>query len=127
MRQYRGSVDRELLEIPAGTRDVADEPPEHTAARELEEEVGVCALTIEHIGSMLNTPGFCDERTELYLATGLEACETNRHGPEEENITVVEIELDDVDSMVRDNVLIDGQTILGLLLARDVLAKRSGA
>jgi hypothetical protein len=33
VRQYRAAVDHEVLEIPAGKRDVADEPPEVTARR----------------------------------------------------------------------------------------------
>ena len=40
INQYRHPVRRRLWEIPAGKRDVAGEPPELTAARELEEEVG---------------------------------------------------------------------------------------
>src|SRR4051794_13721714 len=43
VRQYRAAVDAELLEIPAGKRDVEGESPEATAARELEEEVGLRA------------------------------------------------------------------------------------
>ena len=39
-RQYRAALDRLMLEIPAGKRDVAGEPPEDTARRELPEEVG---------------------------------------------------------------------------------------
>ena len=39
----RAAVDRLLLEIPAGKRDVADEPVEVTAHRELEEEIGMRA------------------------------------------------------------------------------------
>ncbi len=63
VRQYRGAVDRELLEIPAGTRDVEGEAPDTTARRELEEEVGVRAGTMRLLGTMLNSPGFCDEET----------------------------------------------------------------
>ena len=43
VQQYRGAVDRWLLELPAGTRDVEGEPAEVTANRELAEEVGYSA------------------------------------------------------------------------------------
>jgi ADP-ribose pyrophosphatase len=119
VRQYRGSLDRWMLEIPAGTRDVAGEPPEETAARELEEEAGVRAGNLEHLATVANTPGFCDELTWLYLATGLSEATAARHGHEEEGIEVVEVALTDVDAMVADGRLVDAQTILGLLLARD--------
>lgn len=121
VRQYRGPVDRQLLEIPAGTRDVDGEDPEATAARELAEEVGLRADRLEHLCTMYNSPGFCDEETILYLATGLTVCATAREGPEEGAITVHEVPLADVDRLVADGTLVDGQTILGLLLARDRL------
>ena len=118
VRQYRGALDRWLLEIPAGTRDVDGEAPETTAGRELEEEAGVRADRIEHLATIANTPGFCDEVTELYLATGISESTAARHGHEEEGIEVVEVQLDEVDAMVADGRLVDAQTILGLLLAR---------
>lgn len=123
VRQYRGPVDAELLEIPAGTRDVDGEPPDDTARRELAEEVGVRASSLVRLCTMYNTPGFCDEETVVYLATGLTECETARSGPEEGHMTVHEVSLADVDDLVADGTLVDGQTILGLLMARDRLAR----
>ncbi|HLX88712.1 MAG TPA: NUDIX hydrolase [Acidimicrobiales bacterium] len=118
VRQYRGAVDRWVLEIPAGTRDVEGEPAEVTAGRELEEEVGVRAGRIERLATVLNTPGFCDEETVLFAATDLTPVPTARHGHEEEHIEVVEVPLADVDAMVTGGELTDAQTVLGLLLAR---------
>jgi 8-oxo-dGTP pyrophosphatase MutT (NUDIX family) len=122
VRQYRGPVDRELLEIPAGTRDVDGEPPEETARRELLEEVGVDARHMRLLTVMYNTPGFCDEETHIYLATGLDPGATARHGVEEEHMEVVPVPLADLERLVVSGELVDGQTILGLLLARDQLA-----
>jgi 8-oxo-dGTP pyrophosphatase MutT (NUDIX family) len=125
VRQYRGALDRELLEIPAGTRDVDGEPPEETARRELTEEVGVVATDMRLLATMANSPGFCDELTLLYLATGLRTGHIERHGEEESYMEVVEIDFADVDAMVASGELIDAQTILGLLLARQALAPSS--
>jgi len=118
VRQYRGPVDRELLEIPAGTRDVDGEDPARTAARELEEEVGVRAGRLVRLGAVLNSPGFCDEETVLFLARDLEPGERSGHGEEERFLDVVEVPLADVDALVAEGVLTDAQTVLGLLLAR---------
>jgi 8-oxo-dGTP pyrophosphatase MutT (NUDIX family) len=123
VRQYRGAVDATLLEIPAGTRDVEGEAPETTARRELEEEVGVRAGTIRLLGSMLNSPGFCDQQTLLYLAQGLEPTEPSRHGEEERYIEVVEMALSEMDMMIASGRLVDAQTVLGLFLARDTLRR----
>ena len=118
VRQYRGSVDRALLEIPAGTRDVEGEPAPETARRELLEEVGVDAGEMEPLGTMLNSPGFCDEETLLFLATDLHDGVPDRHGAEESAIEVVGVPLEEIDGLVRRGELVDGQSILGLLLAR---------
>jgi 8-oxo-dGTP pyrophosphatase MutT (NUDIX family) len=118
VRQYRGPIDRLLLEIPAGTRDVDGEPPERSAARELEEEVGVRARHLEHLATVFNSPGFCDEETRLYLATGLSPADSSRHGHEEQHIEVVEVPLGEVEALVDSGRLTDAQSIVGLLLAR---------
>lgn len=129
VRQYRGPMDRWVLEIPAGTRDVEGEAPERTAQRELEEEVGVRAGRIERLAAVLNTPGFCDEETILYAASDLTPVAASRHGHEEEHIEVVEVPLADVDAMVGTGALTDAQTVLGLLLvrARTAAAPRAAA
>ena len=49
VRQYRGPLDRYVLEIPAGMRDIPDEPPEVTAERELIEEAGLSAGSLEYL------------------------------------------------------------------------------
>ena len=121
VRQYRASIDRMVLETPAGTCDVPGEAPETTARRELEEEVGVRAGTVRFLGTMLNSPGFCDQVTLLYLAQELEPVPPSRHGEEERYIEVVEIPLADIDTMIATGELIDAQTLLGLFLARAAL------
>ena len=121
VRQYRGPVDRELLEIPAGTRDVDGEDPATTARRELEEEVGVRAASVRHLVTVLNSPGFCDEETLVFLAEGLAPVPPARHGPEERHIDVVEVAWADVDELVSSGAIEDAQTVIGLLTARPVL------
>ena len=122
VRQYRGPVDRELLEIPAGTRDVEGEPPESTAARELEEEAGVRAGRLRLLATIYNSPGFCDEETFIYLADQLEPGQAERLGQEERFLEVVEVPLDSVEDMIASRRIVDAQTLIGVLMARDALA-----
>jgi len=119
VRQYRGPLDRFLLEIPAGTRDVEGEPPDTTARRELEEEVGVRARSVRLLATVHNSPGFCDEETLVYLAEDLSPGTPARHGEEEIHIDVEEVPIDDVDELVGSGTITDAQTMIGLLLARD--------
>ena len=121
VRQYRGPIDREILEIPAGLCDVPGEAYEDAARRELVEEVGLEAQTLELVAQYHVAAGFSDQFVRLYMATGLTAVEANRQGPEEEAMTVERISLDDVVAMSADGRLGDAKTIVGLLLAREHL------
>ncbi len=70
IKQYRHAAAGFIYEVPAGKLD-AGEPPESCAARELIEEAGVEAGTIDRLGGILTTPGFTDEVIHLYLARDL--------------------------------------------------------
>lgn len=70
VRQFRTSLGRSLLEIPAGICDVDGESPEETARRELLEEAGYETGHLELLIELDTAPGFCDEVIPIYLATG---------------------------------------------------------
>lgn len=126
VRQLRPAVWASVLEIPAGTCDVDGEPPEETARRELAEEAGLEAGQLRLLAATWNSPGVSDQRTRIYLATGLRPCPTDRHGVEERWMTVEQVPLDEVEAMVADGRLMDQTTVVGLLLARGVLDRASG-
>ena len=123
VRQYRPALDLHLLEIPAGLRDVAGEPPEKTAVRELEEEIGMVPGRIEQLCRCYVAPGFSDEEIVIYLATDLRPTEVRAHGPEERHMTIERVHLDDVESLIASGALIDAKTIVGLLLAKQRLGR----
>ena len=121
VRQYRAAIDAILLELPAGKRDVTDEPVEVTASRELEEEVGMRAGSLEKLAEFYNSPGFCDEHSYLFLATDLTPCATSFQGHEEQHMTVERVPLDRVPDLVSSGELVDAKSIIGLCLARERL------
>jgi ADP-ribose pyrophosphatase len=118
VHQYRAAVDRWILEVPAGTCDVPGEANEAAARRELAEEVGYAAATMTLLTHCLVTPGFCDQVSSVYLATGLRPVPLDRQGVEEGYMRVVEIPLDQFDARVDDGTIVDSTTILGVGLAR---------
>ena len=119
VRQYRAAIDGDVLEVPAGKRDVDGETPEATAHRELEEEIGHRAGTLVPLAEFYNTPGFCDEYTYVYAAVGLEAlAQRNTQTAEEAAMEIVRIALTDVPRMIAAREIVDAKTIIGLTLAR---------
>jgi 8-oxo-dGTP pyrophosphatase MutT (NUDIX family) len=119
VRQPREPVGEEaLLEIPAGKLDVEDEPPLETAKRELAEEIGKAGEHWEHLHSFYTSPGFTDERMELFLATGLS--DARAEADENERIEIVPWPLERLDEAIAD--CRDAKSLVGLLMLR---ARRS--
>ncbi|HEY3672970.1 MAG TPA: NUDIX hydrolase [Acidimicrobiia bacterium] len=124
VRQWRVATGRNLLEVPAGKRDVEGEAPETTANRELEEEVGYVAGRLDKLCEFYNSPGFCDEYTHLFLATELEERTRAAVSHEEAAMTIERVPLVRVDELIATGELVDAKSIIGLLLARRFLAER---
>ena len=122
IRQFRAAVGDRVLEITAGTCDITGEDLESTARRELLEEVGLEATDLELLGNFMNSPGYCDQRTFVYLATGLTVVDRAPEGPEEAESTVERHSLSSAVEMVEQGVISDGTTAYGLLMA----ARRRG-
>jgi ADP-ribose pyrophosphatase len=123
VRQFRAAVGTELLEIPAGKRDVQGEPTEVTAARELAEEVGRHAGRLDLLARFYNSPGFSDELSWLYLARDLTEVPESRQGAEEQHMTAEEVALANVPGMITAGDIVDAKSIIGLTLT---LALRAG-
>lgn len=117
VRQFRAPLDRMVLEIPAGKRDVAGEPPEATARRELVEEVGYEPTQLEPLVVFHNSVGFCDEESHVFLGTGLRPAATDRQGVEEQFLEVVRVPLVDTPAMIAAGEITDAKTVIGLTLA----------
>ncbi len=114
VRQYRHPAVKYLLELPAGTLN-DKERPEEGAARELEEELGVVATTLEKLCEFFISPGFCEEKMWLYLATDL--TKTAQRLEDDEMIEVVRLPIDRALQMITDGEIEDAKTIIGLMLA----------
>jgi len=124
VRQFRAPMRGWVVEMPAGTCDVEGEAPEETARRELAEEVGLVASHWELLAALPVSPGVTNQVTRVYLATGLSRCATDRHGPEEQSMSVLEVPLDAVVAMVAGGERMDAPTVAGVALARAALAAR---
>ncbi|MCL5780253.1 MAG: NUDIX hydrolase [Firmicutes bacterium] len=116
--QYRYPVGEVLLEAPAGKMD-PKEDPETCARRELQEETGYTAGSLEKICEFYTTPGFTNELMHVFLARELTLGEQN---PDEDEFVQVEaVSLQDAIAMIYNGKIRDGKTIAGLLAAYNML------
>jgi ADP-ribose pyrophosphatase len=112
IHQFRHAADGPLIEIPAGRLNPGEDP-QACARRELLEEVGVKAARIERLTTIWTTPGFTDERIHLFWASDLTA---DKHAREpDEFIEVVTKPLSEALTLVRDGVICDAKTVVGIL------------
>ena len=112
VRQLREAVRESLLEIPAGIFDVEGESAAVCAARELMEETGYRAENVKPLTAIYPSPGFTDERIELFSA---EAVPDSR-GQEEEVETVL-MPFAEAVRAIREGRIADAKTVAALLLA----------
>jgi ADP-ribose pyrophosphatase len=113
--QYRFAVGETLLEFPAGTLEPG-EAPLACAKRELIEEAGYRADHWYPLGVIYSSPGFCDERQHLFLATGL--VPEHAAGDEDEIIEVKGLTVAEVECAIADGTLVDAKSIAAYARAK---------
>ena len=114
VKQFRYPVGRVTLEVPAGKLDSAGEDPLICAERELSEETGYTAGKIWKLTTLATTVGFSNEIIHLYAATDLTA--GKQHTDDDEFINTVKIPLTAAVQMVESGKIIDGKTVISILL-----------
>lgn len=117
VRQYRNALERCTLEIPAGGLNGADEPTMDAAARELTEETGYRADKLELLLSIRTTVAFCNEKIDIYVATGLTP--GKQHLDEDEYVDVKAFDLEELISMVLAGEIQDSKTVAAILAYKE--------
>jgi ADP-ribose pyrophosphatase len=111
IQQFRISIERELLELPAGRLEPGEDPM-NCAARELEEETGYRAKKLIPIASYFASVGNSNERMYLFLALDLE--KTERRLESDERIREVVMPLEVVRKKLASHEFEDSKTLIGL-------------
>jgi ADP-ribose pyrophosphatase len=116
--QYRYCFQSTLLEIPAGKREIGEDPFT-TARRELKEEVGATAEEWLPLGSLIASPGCYNEVLYLYLAKKLSFGAQNPD--EDEFLDVERIPFDELVHRVMDGEIRDAKTVAAVLKTKVLL------
>lgn len=112
--QFRYTLNEYSWEIPEGGGPEGEEP-DITAVRELREETGLEASSIELLGKIHTSNSVTDEVGYLFLAKDLKQLDSS---PEEtEDITVRRIPLAQAVQMVESGEITDSLSMTGILLA----------
>ena len=118
VRQYRHPAGVEILELPAGTLEDGEDPMA-CAHREIQEEIGMGAGSLQEIGSYFLAPGYSTEYMFVYLARDLFPSSLPRD--EDEFLTVVRYPLSRVFEWARSGEIQDAKTLASLLLVQPFL------
>ena len=113
VRQFRYPVGETLLEAPAGNMEDG-ELPEECAQRELQEEIGYRAESLERLGSFWMSPGYCTELMHAFVARGLSP--STLDPDDDENIEVVRKPLSEARALIERGEVRDAKTIAALLM-----------
>ena len=111
IKQYRYSLKREMIELPAGKRN-KNESFEECARRELEEEIGYKTNKLTFLTKIHPAIGFTNEKINLYLAEGL--VKTKMNLDKDEFLELKPTKLHDALKMVWEGTITDVKTIIGL-------------
>lgn len=124
--QLRYPLEKHILEIPAG-KLAPGEDPAVCAVRELEEETGWTAGSVQKLCSVYTSPGFCDEELHIFLARDIQLSpEGHRREEGEFTMSVREMAMDDVLHRILTGEIKDAKTIIGVLLADRLMREETG-
>jgi len=113
VRQYRGPLDKEILEIPAGGLNHEGESGLSCASRELEEETGYRSEDIKHLITIYTTVGFCDEKIEIFIANNL--IESKQNLDENEFVSLEYYSVEELKKKIFAGEIEDSKTVSAIL------------
>ncbi len=113
IRNWRVSVETRLIELPAGTRGPGEDPRE-CADRELIEETGYRAATLDPLCRFYPAPGLCDELMHGFVADGLS--HVGNHPEDDERLEVFPASPREARSMIEDGRIRDAKSIVMLMV-----------
>ncbi|PSL24853.1 NUDIX hydrolase [Chitinophaga ginsengisoli] len=116
VRQFRQGIGKTVLEIPGGTMDDTDPNPEFAMRRELLEETGYDFEKLIPLGAVAPNPASSNNLTHMFLATGGRKVQ-EQDLDENEEIEVVLMDLEDVETLLKENKILQSLHVTCLFYA----------
>ena len=121
VRQYRNSIDALSVEIPAGGYSRIGESGEECARREAEEETGFFPQRIYHVANVVSSIGTFDEKTDIFIGTGL--VQGVKKPDPDEYIEIIKVHVDKALDMIASGEIIDSKTLTALYAYKHMKAE----
>jgi len=116
VRQFRQGIGKTVLEIPGGTMDDTDPSPEFAMRRELLEETGYEFEKLIPLGAVAPNPASSNNLTHMFLATGGRKVQ-EQDLDENEEIEIVLMDLEDVETLLKENKILQSLHVSCLFYA----------
>lgn len=114
VRQWRAPLNQVTLEIPAGKIELDETDVQTVAVRELNEETGLKATSLEQVASFYTSPGFADEKMTLFFADKLQPLSEKRPLDDDEFLNVVYLTAEQVQQAITSGQICDAKTLLAI-------------
>ncbi|MBR1674904.1 MAG: NUDIX hydrolase [Eubacterium sp.] len=118
VKQFRNTLGKDDIEIPAGCQNFPEEDFLVCALREAEEETGLIPEKTYYLTKIIAAVGIFDEMTAIYIGTGLKKGRVQRD--EDEYIDVITMTLDEAVEAIYGGRIIDSKTIIAILAYKDM-------
>ncbi len=118
VRQYRNSIDRMSVEIPAGAFNYPEEEGKICALREAEEETGYVPQKVYHVTKLVSSIGTFDETTDVFIGTDL--IKGKKHFDENEFIELLHVPISEAIDMIYDGTIVDSKTIAAIFAYKEM-------
>ncbi len=113
IRQFRKPMERICFEVVAGNCD-PEEDEAASAIRELQEETGCITESVELLGPIFPSVGYCTERIDVFFARVVEQGEPSFD--DDERIETVILSEAEMDAMIRRGEVADAKTLAAWML-----------
>ena len=114
IRQFRKPMERICFEVVAGNVDHDGEDEAATAIRELQEETGYMAESMELLGPIYPSVGYCTERIDVFYCDVIGQGETSFY--DDERIETVLMTEEEMDEMIQSGRIADSKTLSAWML-----------